>query len=163
MFKIVSGGQTGVDQAGLAIAEQMGIPWGGWCPKDGLDENGLCIRRQYPSLKETATADPQERTKLNIRDSDGTLVIVPTWPLPKEITDGTYLTITEAQQQNKPCLIIRLDEKERRALEQLRKWLKEHHVVVLNIAGPRESNCPGINKLAYEFLQQAFESLKPVI
>ena len=160
MIKIVSGGQTGVDQAALSIAKQRGIPLGGWVPKGGVDENGVCVYKQYPSLNETVTADPQERTKLNIRDSDGTLVIVPTWPLSTKIKDGTYLTITESQHQNKPYLIIRLDKREN-AIEQFREWLAEHHVSVLNIAGPRESSCPGINKQAYEFLQEALELLKP--
>ena len=30
--KIVSGGQTGVDQAGLLIADELKMPIGGWCP-----------------------------------------------------------------------------------------------------------------------------------
>ena len=53
--KIVSGGQTGVDQAGLLMATEMGIEVGGWCPKGGLDENGNCILDKYPTLKEATT------------------------------------------------------------------------------------------------------------
>jgi len=30
--KIISGGQTGVDRAGLDVAIVLGIPDGGWCP-----------------------------------------------------------------------------------------------------------------------------------
>jgi hypothetical protein len=75
--KIVSGGQTGVDQAALLIASELGIETGGWCPKGGLDENGDCILAKYACMKETPTSEPDERTKLNIQDSDGTLIIVP--------------------------------------------------------------------------------------
>lgn len=31
--KIVSGGQTGADRAGLVVAIRWGFPYGGWCPK----------------------------------------------------------------------------------------------------------------------------------
>jgi hypothetical protein len=31
--KIVSGGQTGTDRAGLDVAIRRGLPHGGWCPK----------------------------------------------------------------------------------------------------------------------------------
>lgn len=82
--KLVSGGQTGVDQAALSIASELGITIGGWCPKRGLDENGICILKKYPNLQEATTSSPDERTKLNIMDSDGTLIIVPSWPLPEK-------------------------------------------------------------------------------
>jgi endonuclease YncB( thermonuclease family) len=31
--RIVSGGQTGVDRAALDVAQELGSPCGGWCPK----------------------------------------------------------------------------------------------------------------------------------
>lgn len=37
---IVSGGQTGADQAGLDAAINLGIPYGGWIPKGRLTEDG---------------------------------------------------------------------------------------------------------------------------
>jgi hypothetical protein len=38
--KIISGGQTGADQAALDAAIKLGIPHGGWIPKGRLTENG---------------------------------------------------------------------------------------------------------------------------
>ncbi|MBA2651380.1 MAG: putative molybdenum carrier protein [Tatlockia sp.] len=159
--KIVSGGQTGVDQAGLLIASEMGIDIGGWCPKGGLDENKDCILDKYSVLREAMTTNPDERTKINIRDSDGTLIIVPTWPLPEKIKDGTKLTIEYAQELHKPYLIIRLDKKED-AVDTLRAWIDEHNIYVLNIGGPRESNSLGIHKESCELLRELFATLKPV-
>lgn len=153
--KIVSGGQTGVDQAALSIATEMGINIGGWCPKGGLDENGSCILDVYPSLKETSTTNPDERTKLNIQDSDGTLIIVPTWPLAEKIKDGTGLTIEYAQKLGKPYLVIRLDKKNT-ASAKLKEWVEAQNIHILNIAGPRESSNPGINKKSYELFQELF-------
>ncbi|PJE14243.1 putative molybdenum carrier protein [Legionella sp.] len=157
--KIVSGGQTGVDQAGLLVATEMDIEVGGWCPKGGLDENGDCILNKY-SLKEATTTNPDERTKLNIRDSDGTLILVPTWPLPEKIKDGTTLTIKHAEVLQKPHLIIKLDDKDN-AVDSLREWINEWDIKVLNVAGPRESNWPGINKECCELFQEMFARLKP--
>lgn len=158
--KIVSGGQTGVDQAALLTATELGIEIGGWCPKGGLDENSVCILDTYPSLKEATTAIPEERTMLNIRDSDGTLIIVPTLPLPDKIKDGTQLTIDHAIELKRPHLIISLDKKEN-AADALREWIDENNIRVLNIGGPRESNSPGINKESSELFQEMFAVLKP--
>ena len=55
--KIVSGGQTGVDRAGLDVAIALQIPHGGWCPKGRKAENGT-VPTVY-QLNETPTADVQ--------------------------------------------------------------------------------------------------------
>lgn len=38
--KIISGGQAGVDLAALDAAMALGIPYGGYCPKGRINENG---------------------------------------------------------------------------------------------------------------------------
>ena len=160
--QIVSGGQTGVDQAGLLIADELKIPIGGWCPKGGLDENGDSMLEIYPSLKETATADPDERTRLNIRDSDGTLIIVPCLPLPDKIQDGTRLAIVDAEQQRKPYLIISLTERDS-AVSTIHEWISRENIHILNIAGPRESNSPGIHLAACDLFRDVFADFKPAL
>lgn len=37
-IRIISGGQTGVDQAALRAAKRVGLPTGGWMPKGFLVE-----------------------------------------------------------------------------------------------------------------------------
>lgn len=161
ILKIVSGGQTGVDQASLFIASQFGLDIGGWCPKGGLDENNDDIREEYPSLKETETHNnPDERTKRNIRDSHGTLIIVPTWPLPEKIRDGTRLTIEEASRLKKPFLIISLTDK-KQDVYTIQTWIQDNNIEVLNVAGPRESSCPGIYIETCRILQDFFICLQP--
>lgn len=158
--QVVSGGQTGVDQAGLRAASEAGIAVGGFCPKGGLDENKACILDQYPSLKEAKTSDPDERTKLNIDHSDGTLILVPSLPLADTIRDGTRLTISYAEQQQKPNLTISLAEKEH-TIERIQDWLTQHDIKILNVAGPRESNAPGIYQSACNLFQELFVVLRP--
>ena len=38
--RVISGGQTGADQAGWRAAKASGIPTGGWMPKGFLTEDG---------------------------------------------------------------------------------------------------------------------------
>lgn len=72
MEKIVSGGQTGVDRAGLDFAIALGIPHGGWCPKGRKAEDGPIDNRYQ--LQETPRADYLQRTEWNVRDNDGTVI-----------------------------------------------------------------------------------------
>lgn len=147
--KIVSGGQTGVDRAGLDSAIALGIEYGGWCPKGRLDELGI-IPEQYIHLVElegeysTEKEKFDARTKQNIVDSDGTLIIVPQIPLPIEITDGTLLTITEVEGQQKPFLMIDSSGSQEENAHAIADWIHSNGIKILNVAGPRESSSRGI-------------------
>lgn len=147
--KIISGGQTGVDRAALDAAIKLNIPHGGWCPKGRLAELETTIPKKY-LLKETATSDFSERTKLNIQDSDGTLIFVPSLPLPASINDGTKLTEQEALARKKPHLIIDLSKEIN--IHLITEWIKTQEIKILNIAGPRESLSPGIYQKTLEVL-----------
>lgn len=152
--KIISGGQTGVDQAALKFAIDHNIPHGGWCPKGRKAENGI-IPKEF-ILRETSSEDYSERTRLNIRDSDGTLILVPKIPI--SITDGTLLTIEEVKKIQKPFLIIDLSENDP-PRDKINDWVNENHIKTLNIAGPRESQSPGINQLCTTFFEYLFGDL----
>jgi hypothetical protein len=86
MVRIVSGGQSGVDRAALDAALALGVNAGGWCPEGRLAEDGV-IPDIYP-LKELPMAGYRQRTKKNVIDSDGTLIIYFGFP-----TGGTELDI----------------------------------------------------------------------
>ena len=149
--KIVSGGQTGVDRAALDVALELGIPCGGWCPKGRRAEDGS-IDVRYP-LKETHSTNYRIRTEKNARESDGTLVF--TWGKPK---GGTALTIRFAQKYKRPYLIVDLSE--RGDPETVRKWVEADQIKVLNIAGLRESESPGIYDRTVDFLKEVFNKSK---
>ncbi|MDP3269410.1 MAG: putative molybdenum carrier protein [Legionella sp.] len=155
--KIISGGQTGVDRAALDVAINLKINWGGWCPRGRIDENGT-IPQRYTQLVEIPDDIKNEkenydtRTKMNIRDSDASLIIVPSIPIPNEIQDGTRLTIQYAVKQNARYLILNLNSEIEHNLLTLMDWIKANKIQVLNVAGPRESLCPGIYINSYNFL-----------
>jgi len=150
--KIVSGGQTGVDRAALDVALEMGIPCGGWCPKGRRAEDGAIDVRYR--LTETPWWGYPQRTEWNVRDSDGTLVLVR-----REPDRGTQLTIEAAARLEKPCLVLKLNDQPAPAVAH--SWAKQHALAVLNVAGPRESESPGIYADAARFLRELFSVAAP--
>lgn len=141
--KIVSGGQTGVDRAGLDAAKVLGIDSGGWCPQGRRAEDGVIPARYV--LQETPTADYRQRTEWNVRDSDATLILTRGEP-----TRGTALTQRLADAFGKPCLAVDLQAGP--GPQTVRSWMATNSIGVLNVAGPRESGCPGIRAQAAAFL-----------
>lgn len=144
--RIVSGGQTGVDRGALDAAMALGIPHGGWCPKGRLAEDGT-IPLLY-ELAETDTPAYAARTERNVLDSDATLILCRGRP-----SGGTDLTLRLARRHARPCTLVDLDEP---ALAGVRRWLATVQPATLNIAGPRESQAPGIASQAAEFLVRLF-------
>jgi hypothetical protein len=145
MKKIISGGQTGVDRAALDAALELGLDCGGWCPKGRAAEDGV-IPLRYP-LIETTSDKYALRTEWNVRDSDGTLIVTRGQP-----TGGTAFTIDVTKRLKKPCLIVDLNDQS--APDTVAPWLAGNQIRVLNVAGPRESTCPGIHAQAAAFLRR---------
>jgi hypothetical protein len=155
---IVSGGQAGVDRAALDFAIEMNIPYGGWCPAGGWAED-MVIRpgllRKYPNLRETPSAEPEQRTEWNVRDSSITLILVRGDTVTR--SKGTQFTKTVAASLGRPCQLFDMDAATSEC--DTRSWLqKTLNQSVLNIAGPRESESQGIYMKAQEFLRAVFSA-----
>ena len=137
LSKIVSGGQTGVDRGALDAALDAGFPCGGWCPKGRKAEDGA-IPARYP-LSEMASSAYRERTKRNVIDSDGTLIL-----FFGELTGGTRETLLIAEALGKPVLTLDCSVKpiEDAAVEAA-AFIRIHSIGTLNVAGPRESTKQG--------------------
>ena len=133
-FKIVSGGQTGADQAGLDWAIAQGVAHGGWCPKGRKSEDGP-IDARY-ELTETPVANYLQRTEWNVRDSDATVIFT----LSEKLDGGSKRTAEFAQLLEKPWFQMR----PRVGSKYLAQFLAAERVTVLNVAGTRESSAPGI-------------------
>ena len=155
-IKIVSGGQTGVDQGALQAARALGLEWGGWVPKGWRTENGPLNAVYREKMQEHCSANYLARTRKNVVDSHATLIIVNAYPL----SGGTRKTQEFAQLAMRPHLAVSLGEAQ--AVEKVRKWLNwffehEHPVPFkLNVAGPRESKVGGIQKRTKKFLIDVF-------
>lgn len=141
---IVSGGQTGADRGALDAALEGGLPCSGWCPRGRRAEDGA-IPARYP-LRETDSADYADRTRRNVRDSDGTLVLGYAGPGP-----GTELTIEAARRLARPLLVIDVPGTPiGRAIADTCAFLRAHDIRRLNVAGPRASEQP----TAYAYARQ---------
>ena len=132
---------------------EAGIPVGGYCPKGRTAEDGT-IPDKY-LLEELSTYRYYIRTEKNIAESDGTLIINK-----GILTEGTKFTNNFAVKYGKPRLIVQLDDYQVIHPEHVSRWIKGHLISILNIAGPRESKCPGgIYMEAYLYLEQVFTLL----
>lgn len=153
MRRVISGGQTGVDRAALDVARAFGFAIGGWCPAGRWAEDGP-IAPEYP-LTETPSADPRQRTEWNVRDSDVT------WILARgPVRGGTRHAWETARRLGKPVRVFDVDRipstAERRAL-----GAELARIDTLHVAGPRESEAPGIGAAARAWLRAVFQELEP--
>lgn len=151
--KIISGGQKGADRAALEVAKfDLGLETGGYAPKDYMTEDGpdetlagfgiVCLQSEkYPP-----------RTMANVDNSDGTVAFR------LKASSGTDRTIGYAQTGrwiegeirsmdiketgNKPVCVIDDMSNEQAAANVIRKFLADNNIVVLNVAGHRESTAP---------------------
>lgn len=152
-MRIVSGGQTGVDRAALAFGRRTGIQIGGWCPAGGWAEDLVeppDVLALFPELRPTPSSDPAVRTRWNVRDSDLTLVVT----RDGVASPGTTLTVAIAAELGRPCLVTGA-----RDSGEVRDWLDGFGTeLVLNVAGPRESEAPGIQRDAEALLDAVFRT-----
>jgi len=149
---VISGGQSGVDRAALDVAIALGLDYAGWCPKDGWAEDlpeppGLLAR--YSSLKPTPVSDPSQRTEWNVRDAGLLMILVDKRGL--AVSPGTRAARDFAVTLGKPHVVIDVDAPH--AVAQALAFLgTTKSMAALCIAGPRESEAPGIYAKARSFL-----------
>lgn len=150
LYQIVSGGQSGVDRAALDLAVRLGIDYSGWCPRGGWAEDypdppGLI--KDYPELQPTPQTDPSQRSRWNVKDSDGLLVLT----VGEMIDPGSQEALAEAEYLARPWLVVNIDRDGAR--ERAEEFIGQlPPLAKLNIAGPRASQADGIYQRAYHFL-----------
>jgi hypothetical protein len=161
---IRSGGQSGVDRAALDVAVELGLLYGGWCPNGGWAEDVVtppAVRAKFPMLKETPSADPRQRTAWNVRDSDATLLLEDE----DSNSAGTEFTRICAELIfQRPTFAVRIGT--RSTIDDARKWLDaaaklRGELLIVNVAGPRESEAPGIGERASHTLREILEVFSP--
>lgn len=160
--KIISGGQTGADHAGLQAAKLLGLETGGWMPKGFYAEDGKHpeFAELYNIQEHTAWKYPP-RTASNVRDSDGTLIFG------NPFSGGCFLTQKLCKQYKKPVHILNWDQafSEYYDISIIRRiifitWLEENNIKTLNVAGNRESTNPGITIACKNFLIATLMEMK---
>jgi hypothetical protein len=151
---IVSGGQTGADRAALDWAMAEGIPHGGWCPRGRRAEDGTIPDRYQ--LKETQGTRYTQRTEWNVRDSDGTVIFT----IEPYLRGGSRRAVEFSREHGKPWLHLNRTVPLETSVAQLREFLQEHRIAVLNVAGSRASEETGVCEFVRELLSAYWESLR---
>jgi hypothetical protein len=146
--KIISGGQTGVDRAALDFAIEHDIPHGGWCPKGRKSEDGP-LEPKY-RLIETPSVSYPLRTEWNVRDSDASVI----FSIAPILTGGSKKTVDFAIKHNKPWLHLHQGGVSPHVA--LVKFIREHKVATLNVAGPRASKEPEVSGFVKTVLEASF-------
>lgn len=150
---VISGGQSGVDQAALRAARSLGIATGGWSAKGWLVETpGGRGEEAAPWLADYGLCECEvpgypARRRRNVRQSDATLL------LGRADSHGSKGAISDCAKAGKPLFHVKPGVT--RPSEAAR-WLRENGVKVLNCAGNRESSDPGIGARAERFLVATF-------
>jgi hypothetical protein len=160
LVKIVSGGQTGVDQAALRAARACGLAIGGWCPPGRACEAGH-IPEDLPLVEtpeDRAPASPDVprsmRTEWNVRDSDATLIL----SRAAASGPGAEWTLRCSARYGRPLLVCNPAETD--TAERIKAWLEALPIRVLNVAGPSESGQPGVGAEAEAVLRVVFAGLR---
>jgi len=146
--RIISGGQAGVDRGALLAADVLGLERGGTAPKGWRAEDGVIPEWFRAGMIECAVAGYPARTEANIRDADGTLIVV--WN--QRLSGGSKLTYELCHRIGKPYRVEHLGVASDQARRGLFYWLELNKIATLNIAGPRESKEPGIQALTSSFM-----------
>jgi Circularly permutated YpsA SLOG family len=153
--RVISGGQTGVDQAALRAAKRIGLETGGTAPKGFLTEDGENpkLAKLY-GLKEHSSDKYPPRTAKNIKDADLTLIIS------KDYDGGSKLTAKLAMGMQKPVFLITAsDMDDDTSFDEVVTWIRRRRHEIINVAGNRESKTPGIGCEAEAFLVDLFRRL----
>jgi hypothetical protein len=152
LTKIISGGQTGADQAGWRAANAYGVPAGGSMPRGFLTVDGPRpeFAEQFGAVQMSSESYPW-RTEQNVRDADATV-----W-FGETTTSGANATIGACRGHGKPCFLVSPSASFEPS--HLAAWLTQYQVRVLNVAGNRESDEPGIGAHVERFMEQVLELL----
>lgn len=143
LHMIISGGQTGADQAGLRAGRSAGIETGGWAAKGWMTEAGPAAWLADFGLTESQEAGYPARTRANVRDSDGTVWF--------GSGDSTGFGCTAGATRNLGRPFFRVVGGETTPIH-VREWIASGGIRTLNVAGNRESKSPGIADRVRVFL-----------
>lgn len=151
--KVISGGQTGADQAGLRAAKAVGLATGGWVPKGCRTDDGPApwLVTDYGCQAHTSR-QYAPRTIANVREADCLI-----W-FGSQASPGGVLTLRTVADDGLPycCVPFPPTGAIGDFVEIVRLWLGGcTDADVLMIAGNRESTNPGIGVFVEVVLREA--------
>lgn len=146
--RVITGGQTGVDQAALRAAEACGIATGGYAPKGWTTEDGPARRLLAGfGLTEHPAPDYPARTAANVGAATACL-----W-FGAADSPGGRLTRRLCAAAEVPVLLLT----PAFPIDPAAEWVaRRGRAVTLMAAGNRESRAPGIGAAAEAYFRRLF-------
>jgi hypothetical protein len=166
---VITGGQTGADQAGWRAAVAAGIPTGGWMPMGFRTEGRLDVDQlpgsdeSHPEFAEQYGARSNEsleyrlRTRANLQEADAVV-----W-FGDPLTRGGRTTLGLARLIGVPAFVVELREENPPSEPPARlvDWIRAHAPSTVLVAGNRESKAPGIGARVEAYLAEVFRHFGP--
>jgi hypothetical protein len=153
LSKIISGGQWGADRGGLEAAKAFGVNTGGTAPNGWKTCQVPALELKAFGLKEDSSTWYDNRTRANVIDSDGTLIVAS-----NVVSSGTRLTINICEKNKKPCFIFDLKRYDAEILF-LTEFILANNITVLNVAGNRDYKNKHHQQLAFNIVTDLFKNL----
>jgi hypothetical protein len=150
--KVISGGETGANQAAWRAAAAFGVPTGGWVPKGFLTGDGSHpeFAQQYGAA-ELPTDSEAARIEQNVQDADATLWFGVT------TTSSAQGTVAACVAIGKPYMPVYPGASFEPT--HIAAWVVENRIKTLNVAGNCEHEEPGISERVERFLAEVLEQL----
>ena len=154
---IVSCAAAGAARGALDAAIELDLQYGGWrpaAPPGGDDTPAIYAERTRE------TGSPRMAARLNVQDSDGTLLV----SLSRTLRPASAAAYADEaiDHQRKPSLSICLPDGDRSHVpealaREVRAWIREERIQALHVAGPGEDDEPGIQQATRDLLVWIFE------
>jgi hypothetical protein len=166
LVAIISGGQSGADQAALRAAKTLGLKTGGWAPNGWRTDAGPAPWLELAfGLRAHESPFYPPRTRANVAAADGTLIFG------RADSPGCRLTASVCADMSRPCLtiwwppeLVVVSEVENTTAANAKRnafiqWLLNNRIRILNVAGNRESRNPGVGAALEDFLIKSLSSM----
>lgn len=151
--KVISGGQTGADEAGLEAAYMYGFETGGHAPKYYRTADGpnLELKTRY-GLEQDSSEDYPPRTLKNVQNSDATIRLAHNFK-----SRGEVLTLKYISKEAKPYFDVDINSP--KDPRELALWIHRNKFEVINIAGNTETD-GSVYEFVLTYMKQVFKILE---
>lgn len=148
VVKVISGGQTGADIAGVEAAMMLGVGTGGAMPRGykTLDGNRPRYNMIY-NMYDTASSAYPPRTYENVKNSNGTIRFYT-----KSDSPGELLTLKALAQYKKPYIDVDFASINPTTVKDVKQWIIKNKIKILNVAGNSEQTSRGIENATFRFM-----------
>lgn len=148
--RIVTGGETGAEQAAWAAARREGVATGGYMPRAFRTEAGLAPRLQLYGAVEFPFDDAR-RIRANLRRAGGLA-----WFGDPESPEARE-AFAACRELSKPTFVVDLGYT---PPGKLAGWLEVFQIAALVVSGDRESQNPGVGAIVEAFLARTLVALR---